>query len=58
MFINDVELHMSDSEDIIVDSATSETSFECTNLLISACENCIRGVESICRGVQVDRISF
>ena len=49
---------MSDSEDIIIDSATSEISFKCTSLLISACRDCTRGVESVHRGVQVDRISF
>ena len=42
---------MSDSEDIIIDSVTSKTSFKCTNLLISACENCMRGVESVNKGV-------
>ena len=51
MFINDVEFHMSDSEDIIIDSVTSKTSFKCINLLVSAFRDYIRGVESVCRDI-------
>ena len=49
---------MSDLEDNIINSATSKTSFKCTKLLISACEDCTRGVESVYKSIQVDRISF
>ena len=57
-FINGVELYISDLEDIIINFATSETLFECTKLLISACKDCTRGVESVHKSVQVDRIFF
>ena len=58
MSVNDVKFHISDLEDIIIDSATSETLFECTRLLILACKDCMRGVESVYKSVQVDKISF
>ena len=58
MSVNDVEFHISNLEDILIDSTTSETLFECTRLFISACKDCTRGVESVYKSVQVDRISF
>ena len=58
MSVDDVEFYILDLEDIIIDSATSEILFECTRLLISVCKDCIRGVKSVYKSVQVDRISF
>ena len=51
MFINDVEFYISDLEDIIINFATSKTLFECTRLLILACNDCIRGVEFIYKSI-------
>ena len=44
MSVNSVEFCISDLEDIIISSATSKTLFECTRLLVLACEDCIRSV--------------
>ena len=58
MSVNDVESHISDLKDILISSATSKILFECNRLLVSACKYCSRGVESVCRSIWVDRISF
>ena len=51
MSVNDVEFHILDLEDIIINFATSKTLFECTRLLVLACKDYIRGVESIYKSV-------
>ena len=58
MSVNDVEFCILDLEDIIINFATSKTLFECTRLLVSAYKDCIRGVESVHKSIQVDRIFF
>ena len=51
MSVNDVEFCILDLEDIIINFATSKTLFECTRLLILACEDYTRGVESVHKSV-------
>ena len=58
MSINNVGFYISCLKNIIISSATSKTLFECTRLLISACKDYTRGVESVHKNVQVDKISF
>ena len=50
-FVNNIEFHISDLEDIIINFATIRTLFECIRLLILIFKDYIRGVESVYKSV-------